>query len=57
MMALASRRGPHVATVAIANHNVRVSWALLARGEAYRRAAASAGRVHVIMDGGGKNPA
>jgi transposase len=58
MMALASRRGPHVAAVAIANHNARVSWALLARGEAYRRAAAaSAGRLRVTMDGGGKNPA
>ena len=59
MMALASRRGPYVAAVAIANHNARVSWALLARGEAYRRpAAAGSGRLRITMIGGGaKNPA
>jgi hypothetical protein len=58
-MALASRRGPYVAAVAIANHHSRVTWALLARGEAYRRAAAAgSGRLRMTMIGGGaKNPA
>jgi hypothetical protein len=59
MMALASRRGPYVAAVAIANHNARVSWALLARGEASRRAAAAgSGRLRMTMIGGSaKKPA
>lgn len=29
-------RGPNVAAVALANHNARVLWALLSRGERYR---------------------
>jgi hypothetical protein len=30
------RGGPNVATVALANKNARVMWALLARGDSYR---------------------
>ena len=33
---LAAARGTNLATVALANHNARVLWALLSRGEAYR---------------------
>ena len=33
---LKARRGPNVAAVALANHNARVLWALLTRGEDYR---------------------
>ena len=33
-------RGPNVAAVALANHNARVLWALLARGQDYDRARA-----------------
>ena len=33
---LKARRGPNVAAVALANHNARVLWALLNRGEEYR---------------------
>jgi transposase len=33
---LKARRGPNVAAVALANHNARVLWALLTRGEEYR---------------------
>ena len=35
------RRGPNVAAVALANKNVRVMWAMLTRGEDYRRPAAA----------------
>ena len=35
---LKARRGPNVAAVALANHNARVLWALLTRGEDYRPA-------------------
>lgn len=37
--ALAERRGANVAAVALANKNVRILWALLARGDDYRPAA------------------
>jgi transposase len=37
--ALAERRGANIAAVALANKNARIAWALLARGDAYRRAA------------------
>jgi transposase len=37
---LKARRGPNVAAVALANHNARVLWALLTRGEEYRPRAA-----------------
>ena len=37
--ALVARRGANVAAVALANKNARVLWALMARGEEYRRAA------------------
>ena len=30
------KHGPNVAAVALANHNARVLWALLTRGEEYR---------------------
>ena len=33
---LKTRRGPNVAAVACANHNARVAWALLKRGDTYR---------------------
>ena len=33
---LGARRGPNVAAVALANHNARVLWALLSRGDGYR---------------------
>jgi transposase len=33
-----NRRGPNVAAVALANRNARVLWALLKRGQTYRRA-------------------
>jgi len=33
---LLARRGPNVAAVALANHNARLLWALLSRGERYR---------------------
>ena len=36
--ALAARRNKNMATVALANKNARVAWAILARGEAYRAA-------------------
>lgn len=36
--AIAERRGANVAAVALANKNARVLWALMARGEEYRRA-------------------
>lgn len=36
LAALARRRGPNVAAVALANHNARVMWALLTSGENYR---------------------
>lgn len=35
------RRGPNVAGVALANKNVRIMWAMLTRGEDYRRPAAA----------------
>lgn len=35
---LAAARGTNLATVALANHNARVLWALLSRGERYRGA-------------------
>lgn len=37
--ALAARRNKNIATVALANKNARIAWAILARGEAYRAAA------------------
>lgn len=37
--ALAQRRGTNKATVALANKNARILWALMARDEAYRQAA------------------
>jgi transposase len=37
---LKAKRGPNVAAVALANHNARVLWALLSRGEEYRPRAA-----------------
>jgi len=40
MSRLKARRGPNVAAVALANHNARVLWALLSRGEEYRPRAA-----------------
>jgi transposase len=36
---LKARRGNNIASVAVANKNVRIIWALMTRGEAYRRAA------------------
>jgi hypothetical protein len=33
---ICAARGPNVAAVALANHNARVLWALLSRGENYR---------------------
>jgi transposase len=33
---LRAARGPNVAAVALANHNARVLWALLSRGDNYR---------------------
>lgn len=36
---LRERRGKNVATVALANKNARILWALLARGQPYRQAA------------------
>lgn len=35
---LAARRGANIAAVALANKNARILWALMARGEAYRKA-------------------
>ena len=35
---LIARRGPNVAAVALANHNARLLWALLSRGDRYRPA-------------------
>lgn len=35
---LAARRGANIAAVALANKNARILWALIARGEAYRKA-------------------
>ena len=35
---IAARRGFNVATVALANENARIAWAMLARGEAFRPA-------------------
>lgn len=37
--ALAARRNKNIATVALANKNVRIAWAILAKGETYRAAA------------------
>ena len=37
--ALVARRGANIAAVALANKNARILWALMARGEEYRRAA------------------
>jgi transposase len=37
--ALVSRRNKNIATVALANKNVRIMWAMLARGDVYRPAA------------------
>lgn len=37
--ALAARRNKNIATVALANKNARIAWAILARGEVYRAAA------------------
>lgn len=37
--ALADRRGANRAAVALANKNARILWALIARGEEYRKAA------------------
>jgi len=37
--ALAERRNKNIATVALANKNARIAWAILAKGEAYRAAA------------------
>lgn len=39
---LKARRGPNVAAVACANHNARVAWALLKRGDTYRTRVAPA---------------
>lgn len=36
---LAARRNKNIATVALANKNARIAWAILARGEAYQAAA------------------
>ena len=36
---LAQRRNKNIATVALANKNARIAWAILSRGEAYRMAA------------------
>jgi hypothetical protein len=52
---LAAKRGPCVTAVAVANRNARICWALLARGEAYRPAAAS-GKLRVVpLRAAGKN--
>jgi transposase len=49
-----TRRGPKLATVALANHNARVLWALLTRSEEYRpRAVQGAAVAH--SGGAGKN--
>jgi transposase len=40
---LLARRGPNVAAVALANHNARLLWALLSRGDRYRPAAQAGG--------------
>lgn len=40
--ALATRRNRNIATVALANKNARIAWAVLCRGEAYRGAKADA---------------
>ena len=37
--ALAGRRNKNIATVALANKNARIAWAILAKGETYRAAA------------------
>jgi len=36
---LSVRRNRNIATVALANKNVRIAWSILARGETYRAAA------------------
>ncbi|NHN77705.1 IS110 family transposase, partial [Azotobacter chroococcum] len=33
---LVCRRNPNIATVALANKNARIAWAILSRGEGYR---------------------
>lgn len=42
---LKSRRGPNVATVALANKNARVLWVLLSRNDSYRAPAAPRGEL------------
>jgi transposase len=42
VQALATRRNPNIATVALANKNARIAWAVLCKGEAYRGAKADA---------------
>jgi transposase len=51
--ALVARRGPCVAAVAVANRNARLSWALLAHGQTYRRAAAAEPRLKLVAEAGG----
>lgn len=41
VVTLRERRGPNIATVALANKNARLLWALLTRGEEYRIAVAA----------------
>lgn len=38
ILALKARRGPQITAVAVANKNARIAWALMARGEVYRKA-------------------
>ena len=42
MQAVATRRNRNIATVALANKNARIAWAVLCKGEAYRGAKADA---------------
>jgi transposase len=52
---LAAKRGPCVTAVAVANRNARICWALLARGESYR-AAAAGGKLRIVpLPAAGKN--
>jgi transposase len=48
--ALATRRNRNIATVALANKNARIAWAVLCKGEAYRGAKADAVILNTAVD-------
>jgi transposase len=51
--ALAARRNRNIATVALANKNARIAWAVLCKGEAYRGAKADAVILNTPVDTSG----